>query len=143
MLIKCPHCKKTNRLSVEKLSNKPICGACHHSLFSLPIEANQDNFDELISQKDKPVLVDFWAAWCGPCKSFASTFTLGAQKNGAEVIHAKVNTEEEMIIASKYNIQSIPTLIGFAQGKELVRLSGALSIDQLQDLTNKVIHDSF
>lgn len=143
MLIKCPHCKKTNRLSVEKLSNKPICGVCHHSFFSLPIEVNQDSFDELISQKNMPILVDFWAPWCGPCKSFASTFSLGAQKNGAEVIHAKVNTEEETIIASKYNIQSIPTLIGFAQGKELVRLSGALSIDQLQDLTNKVIHASF
>lgn len=142
MLMRCPHCNKTNRLAIEKFSSKPSCGACHKLLFSLPIEINQDNFYEMINQKHKPVLVDFWAPWCNPCKSFASTFTLGAEKNGSEVIHVKVNTEVELSIASKNNIQSIPTLIGFFDGKELIRLSGALSISQLQDLTNKVIHDS-
>ncbi|MDP3608046.1 MAG: thioredoxin domain-containing protein [Methylophilus sp.] len=142
MLIKCPRCNKTNRLAVENFSKNPNCGACHKPLFSLPIEISQNNFNEMVNQREKPVLVDFWAPWCNPCKSFASTFTLGAEKNSSDVIYGKVNTEVELLIASKHYIKSIPTLIGFFGGKELIRLSGALSISQLQDLTNKLIHDS-
>jgi thioredoxin 2 len=126
MLIQCPSCNKLNRLSPEKVASKPICGSCQHDLLSTPIEANAGDFRELIRQTEIPVLVDFWAPWCGPCKMFAPTFAQLAKKYTNQVVFVKLNTEEEQSIAAQFGIRSIPTLAFFKGGKETNRLSGAL-----------------
>ncbi|MDP2070862.1 thioredoxin TrxC [Methylotenera sp.] len=139
MQIKCPHCGKENRFPIEKVGANPICGACRKSLLSEPIVLNQTNINEVLSQNILPVIIDFWAPWCGPCKMFAPTFKASAAKFVNQVIYAKVDTEAEQMLGTKYNIRSIPTLAYFWKGKELGRVSGALAPEQLKELTEKVI----
>jgi thioredoxin 2 len=139
MQIKCPHCGKENRFPIDKVGANPICGACHKSLLSEPILLNQANLNEVLSQNILPVIIDFWAPWCGPCKIFAPTFKAGAAKFVNKIIYAKIDTETEQILGAKYNIRSIPTLVYFWKGKEQGRISGALTPDQLNELTEKLI----
>ena len=139
MQIKCPHCGKENRLPVEKVGSMPICGACRKDLLSEPIVLNQTNIDEVLKQNILPVIIDFWAPWCGPCQMFAPTFKAGAAKFANRIIYAKIDTEAEQLLGAKYNIRSIPTLAYFWKGKELGRLSGALAPVQLNELSEKVI----
>lgn len=142
MQIKCPNCGKENRFPINKIGENPICGACHKSLTTEPIILNQTNIDEVLSQNILPVIIDFWAPWCGPCKMFAPTFKASAAKFSNNVIYAKVDTEQEQILGARYNIRSIPTLAYFWKGKELGRVSGALPADQLNSLAIKVIQAS-
>ena len=142
MQIKCPHCAKENRFPIDKIGTNPKCGACHQSLLTDPLTLNQQNIDELLSQSVLPVIVDFWAPWCGPCKSFAPTFKTSAAKFVNQVIFAKVDTEAEQMLSAKYNIKSIPTLAYFWQGKELGRISGALPASQLNDLVLQLIQNA-
>ena len=142
MQIKCPHCEKQNRFSIDKVGENPKCGACHKSLLTNPLVLNQSNIDELLSQNTLPVMIDFWAPWCGPCKSFAPTFKASAAQYANQVIFAKIDTEAEQLLGAKYNIRSIPTLAYFWQGKELGRVSGALPASQLNELTLKLIQAS-
>ena len=139
MLITCPHCLKTNRIPIEKINRNPICGVCKKDLLSLPITANAGNFQELIAQSAIPVIVDFWAPWCGPCKMFAPTFANNAIKYANRILHAKVDTEAEQSLGSAYNIRSIPTLAVFKAGKEVERISGALSAPQLDQFTMRLL----
>jgi len=139
MQIKCPHCGKENRFPIEKIGAGPVCGACRNHLLSAPLVLNQHNIDEVLNQSVLPVIIDFWAPWCGPCKSFAPTFKAGAAKFVNQVIYAKVDTEAEQMLGANYQIRSIPTLVYFWKGKELGRLSGALPPAQLNELTTKVI----
>lgn len=139
MQIKCPHCNKENRFPIDKLGLVPKCGACRKGLISAPIVLNQANIDELLAQKLLPVLIDFWAPWCGPCKMFAPTFQASAAKFADRIVYAKVDTETEQLLGAKYNIRSIPTLVYFWQGKELGRVSGALPPPQLDQLASQLI----
>jgi thioredoxin 2 len=139
MIIHCPHCNKGNRVPAEKLNQTPICGACQQELLSLPINATAANFSELVTQSTIPVVVDFWAPWCGPCKMFSPTFQASASTNANQVLFVKVNTEAEQVLGSQWNIRSIPTLAGFKDGKEVHRISGALPPAQLEQFVKQLI----
>lgn len=110
----CSQCHRTNRVPEERMGDKPLCGACKQPvLANHPIELSDQSFLKQITQNELPVVVDFWAPWCGPCKMMAPEFAKAAQGLHTRVIFAKVNTEEESRIASQFGIRSIPTLIVF------------------------------
>lgn len=125
----CQHCAATNRIPTDKLNQHPTCGKCKQALFTAePIELNAQNFMTNISRNDIPVLVDFWAPWCGPCRTMAPAFASAAQQLEPSIRLAKLNTEESQNIAAQYNIRSIPTLALFKNGKEIARQSGAMDM---------------
>jgi thioredoxin 2 len=133
----CPHCKEVNNVPKKDNYKKANCGKCKNSLLdNKVIELTQSNFDEIIVNSDIPVIVDFWAPWCGPCKMMAPTFSSVATKYPIKTIFAKVNTQDEQNLAAKFNIRSIPTLIVFKNGVEVQRVSGALDSVNLQNLVN-------
>lgn len=138
MIIQCPHCSKGNRVPAERLNQNPSCGACKKDLLSLPVNATAANFSELISQTALPVIVDFWAPWCGPCKMFAPTFQASAIAHANKVLFVKIDTESEQMLGAQFNIRSIPTLAGFKNGKEVHRVSGALPPAQLEQFVNQL-----
>jgi thioredoxin 2 len=128
----CPHCFAVNRIPAEKLLSAPNCGQCHQPLVtSEPANLSSAHFDKFISRNELPVVVDFWASWCGPCQMMASHFANAAQTLKGQVLFAKVDTEAAQDIAARYHIRSIPTLIVFKEGKELKRVAGAMSSQQL------------
>ena len=130
-LVGCPHCHRRNRLPADKSPGSAHCGICKELLFvGRPAELGQANFDAHLNS-DVPLLVDFWAPWCGPCKAFAPTFMQAAQQLEPNVRLGKVNTEQEPGLAHRFGIRSIPTLILFAGGKERARMSGAMNAQQL------------
>src|SRR5450755_3687240 len=126
--IVCPHCDAINRIPAPRLGEAPNCGRCHKALFTgHPIELTAATFQRHISRNDVPVVVDFWAPWCGPCKMTALHFVEAAKQLGPQVRLAKVNTEVEQSLAAEFGIRSIPTLAIFKGGKEVIRQAGALS----------------
>ncbi|MCB5160780.1 thioredoxin TrxC [Marinomonas algarum] len=131
--IVCPHCVTKNRLPQAKLGDKPICGKCGKTLLTTqPVIGSDQHFQRFIANSDLPVVVDFWAPWCGPCKQFAPTFEATAADMATQACFMKLNTEQNQATAGGYHIRSIPTLMIFHKGKEVTRLSGALSQPQFK-----------
>jgi thioredoxin 2 len=129
--IVCPHCHTTNRVRVADLHNTPDCGQCHQTLFAgHPLTLDAASFDKHIGRNQIPVLVDFWAPWCGPCRMMAPAYEQAAGLLEPQVRVAKLNTEEAQAIAARFNIRSIPTLALFVGGKEVARQAGAFRTAQ-------------
>ncbi len=130
--IVCPTCLTTNRIPEKRLTDKPTCGKCHDNLLSnKAIEVDTKTFNKIIKKSSLPVIVDFWAPWCGPCKMMTPIFNQAAAQLKGEFLLIKVNTEQEQQLSGQLSIRSIPTLMAYKNGNESSRMSGALQLPQL------------
>ncbi len=130
--IVCPSCQGINAVPNQKMTENPVCGKCKSALFQgKSSHATAANFNRLITKNQIPVLVDFWAPWCGPCKMMEPVFESAAAQLEPKVRLLKVNTEAEQSLGAQLRIQSIPTLAIFKNGKEVVRQPGAMGLPNL------------
>ena len=138
--IVCPHCHAINRLPATRINDGAKCGKCKQTLFAgQPLDLTHTSFNRHISKNDIPVVVDFWAPWCGPCKMMAPAFSEAASQMEPNARFAKVNTEEQQQIAAQFGIRSIPTLVVFKNGKEIARQAGAMDAATLQQWVRQVV----
>jgi thioredoxin 2 len=130
--VACAQCGATNRVPASRLGADPVCGRCGTELASgAPIELTDANFERFAQATELPLVVDFWAPWCGPCRSMAPQFELAAQRLKGRVLFVKVNSDDNPQTAARYGIRSIPTLVKLQRGQERSRASGARPAEQI------------
>jgi len=140
MRVVCPHCLSVNNVPQKDSYKKANCGKCKKSLLDTkPIELTNSNFDEVIVNSDIPVIIDFWAPWCGPCKMMGPVFEKTATKYPLKTLFTKVNTENEQNLGARFGIRSIPTLMIFKDGKEVHRMAGAVDETNLTRLVSQFL----
>lgn len=134
MIVPCPNCGQKNRVAAGKLPDDPVCGECGTELDSpsAPIEVEAGDFDDLIANADKPVFVDFWAPWCGPCQMVAPEIETFAERRAGDLIVAKVNTEEHQQVAQDQGVRGIPMFALFEGGSRVETATGFMDADQLE-----------
>ena len=127
MHVVCPHCSAINRVPEERLQQQPQCGSCHQALFGPePLALGDADFERFVARSELPLLVDFWAPWCGPCRAMAPQFEQAAQMLQGRAVLAKVNSDDNPQASVRHRIRSIPTLLLFRNGQEVRRHSGAM-----------------
>ena len=130
MLVACPHCGAMNRLPRTRLGEAPNCGRCHRAVFvGKPVALTAADFDTHALRSELPLLVDFWAPWCGPCRTMAPQFELAAKSLEPQIRLAKVDTEAEPALGARFGIRGIPTLVLLHAGREIARQSGAIGAE--------------
>lgn len=136
----CPHCHKTNRLPSARLKEQPNCGQCGKALFTgAPTELNANQFDLHAARTELPIIIDFWAPWCGPCRMMGPAFAQATAQLEPRARFIKINTENETALASRFGIRSIPTLMIMKDGREITRQAGAMDARQLAQWVNQYL----
>ena len=130
--IVCPHCDAVNRVPTQRLAENPVCGKCKNPLFTgSPFALTDANFERHVSRSDLPIVVDFWASWCAPCKMMAPAYEQAASQVEPRARLAKVDTEKNQRLAQRFAIRSIPTLAVFKNGRQVASQPGAMNLPQL------------
>ncbi|HRY87581.1 MAG TPA: thioredoxin TrxC [Rubrivivax sp.] len=130
--VPCAHCGATNRIPAARLAEDPVCGRCGAALLDgRPIELTDADFDRVAGRSDLPVVVDFWAPWCGPCRQMAPQFAQAAGAMKGRALFVKVNSDDSPRTAARFGIRSIPTLVKLQRGDEVARVAGARPAGQI------------